>query len=234
MKKIIFLALISFPPLFFACSSDDEKEIPLSIEEEKLEIKIKNIDFIHANKFCNFKSKDENIAIVSNAGTVTGISFGKTIITAYTDTESIDCQISVIYNYNIYEEPILDFSVNKEHVKSNEKHELASEGYEMPGYNTNFDFPDSQVLCLYYNSTMGNGYKFQYHYKFIDKIGSQLYSVQLSYPEELAGKILLMLQERYGEYKLNGGYFIFNLSKQNFSVKLRSGNPRIIVYERKI
>jgi len=74
-------------------------------------------------------SSNENVATVDNAGNVSAVSIGETIITVKTKDNRLtsECEVSVIPYSNLCKEPITEFGTSRSNIKNKETRILCDE-----------------------------------------------------------------------------------------------------------
>lgn len=125
MKKIFLLLAIMLPMVFTSCSDDDESG--LSLNKSNITLYSEDTEQLEANDNVDWLSESEFVASVDANGLVTGNHVGTTNIIASNGSETSKCAIEVKPKFNTFTEPVLDFGVTKEVIKSRESRTILSE-----------------------------------------------------------------------------------------------------------
>ncbi|MBR4267159.1 MAG: hypothetical protein IKQ46_13985 [Bacteroidales bacterium] len=193
MKKLRF-ALMSLAVIvslkFSSCGKDDET--PLTISQTNLTMVHGDTLTIFANQKSTFSSANPFVATESADGKIEAKHVGQTIVTATAGGQTKECTISVNPSYNLYKEPLLDFSLTKYDIKSLETRSLEEDRDSVLVYT------DKKTYLMHYN---------------FDRQTSKLTSVSYGMPNISYAQSSVLtdfLIERYQaiDYKDNVSYFI--------------------------
>lgn len=126
MKKTIF-ALLNFIVIaslsFTSCSKDDDEE-PLNISKQSVNMVHGDTITITTNQKATFSSSNTFVATVSDNGKIEAKHVGQAVISASANGQIKQCTVTVKPVYNLYEEPILDFTLSKADILAKEKRTL--------------------------------------------------------------------------------------------------------------
>ena len=126
MKKVIFalMSLAAFFSLTFSSCSKDDDETPLTISQTSLTMVRGDTLTITTNQKSTFSSEKPFVATVSADGKIEAKHVGQTVVTATSGGQTKECSVTVNPSYNLYKEPILDFNLTKNDIKSQETRPL--------------------------------------------------------------------------------------------------------------
>lgn len=170
MKQKSILMLLASCLLFPACSSDDDNEPKLSVDE--LTLYVGDSEQLTYGAECEWRSEQPLIADVDDNGNVTAFLVGETQVYANDDC----CNVTVKGNYNTYATPCLNWGCSFSTVKN-----------FMSGYT----LEESDSESLVYSDGTG---KFFYFYVFEN--GRLACSEVLTYSSKLT-EVTKFLHERY-------------------------------------
>lgn len=116
MKKIITLLLLL--TMFVSCEKGGEKGVETTLTLSKKQVAIYHNDKVNIGAYTTgdglitYQTSDENVAIVSLDGEVTGGIIGKTEILVSDGVNSGKCNVEVKQKYEYIKEPYLKFGVS--------------------------------------------------------------------------------------------------------------------------
>lgn len=126
MKKLLLSLALLLPVVLLSSCSDDDKS-GLSLNKSNITLYSEGTEQLEANDNVDWLSESEFVASVDANGLVTGNHVGTTNIIASNGSETSKCAIEVKPKFNTFTEPILDFGVTKEVIKSRESRTILSE-----------------------------------------------------------------------------------------------------------
>jgi len=111
MKKLLVIVLMS--SLCFACSKDDSLELGI----KTLEVSLYPEDVVSIDAVSDFDisylSSNPYLVDVSEAGMLTANKVGKTLVQVASHDRLIDVSVDVMGRYNVYPDPIVDWSMSQ-------------------------------------------------------------------------------------------------------------------------
>ncbi|MBR1556621.1 MAG: hypothetical protein IJ647_02485 [Prevotella sp.] len=125
------------------------------------------------------------------------------------------------YQYNYFEEPILDFSLTLEQLKAREKHQILHDNLWEPWPHETTNAPDPWLVRYVYND---QDIPARVCYFFPDKKAHGLYAIQIEWDLEqgINAKIKAQLDERYGEGETDESGRIQYISTQK-GIRIQKG-----------
>lgn len=216
MKKILFYAFMAMATvLVSSCSSDDDGEESLSINKSQLEMYADNEALLTATTSAQWSSDNDFVAEVDQEGKVTANHVGETTITASNGNKRAYCKVSVVPQYTLYADPVLDFGCSMSDVKSKEKRTLAGSGTNYIGYKGDND----NVTGIIYNFNNG-------------KLNGVIVMIKHNYNSAMADRMVNFLRERYAIAGYDDDvYYFVNGNSGSFDMAVYldptySDNPR--------
>lgn len=229
MRQVLFMAVLAAGILLAGCSKDEDNSMKFTISENLVSLLAHDDYKITPSGAFTAQSSNEDVATVSNDGTIHAVSAGNADI-IFTSVESPDltqtCKVNVDWRYKYFEEPILDFGASVEDIKARETRKLKKEehysGTLVSWNSSKIINPDYRLTYEHANTEIKISPIYFFDH---DKLVFVLYNVEGPYtehPDTTQSKIVCQLTERYGEptdYKEKGPvwkYYVFVSEKGRF------------------
>lgn len=130
MKKVslwsILMLVVLTLPLLAACGGDGDDDPGLTVTPSSISMHYEDTQQLSAQGATSYKSNDEFVAKVDQAGLVTGGHVGTTQIIASNGKKTGICEVTITPEYDLYDTPILDWGVSASTISSKETHKLES------------------------------------------------------------------------------------------------------------
>ncbi|SEF97184.1 Ig-like domain (group 2) [Xylanibacter ruminicola] len=123
---------------FLSCSSDSD-ENPLIVTPASISMHYEDTQQLQAEGATSWLSSDEFVAKVSSTGLVTANHVGKTEIIVSNGKKNTTCEVTVTPEYNLYDDPILQWGASMSTIQSLETHKkLSSSSSDVISYDYSF------------------------------------------------------------------------------------------------
>ena len=113
MKKIFSVMLLAASVVCLTACSGDEEEVRPKIPSSR---NMKVGETFKLGYETQWESSNKHVATVNSAGVVTAERQGTTKI--YSGQENLSCMVSVVPSYTLYNEPIMQWGISKNSIKS--------------------------------------------------------------------------------------------------------------------
>ena len=113
MKKIFSVMLLAASVVCLTACSGDEEEVRPKIPSSR---NMKVGETFKLGYETQWESSNEHVATVNSAGVVTAERQGTAKI--YSGQENLSCMVSVVPSYTLYNEPIMQWGISKNSIKS--------------------------------------------------------------------------------------------------------------------
>lgn len=131
--------------IFVSCSSDDDHDsVDVSITPSSISMYYDGSKQLNGANIDKWTSEDEFVASVDDNGLVKGGHVGETRIVGQSGKHKSYCDVTINAQYNLYDDPILDWGSSMSQIKSKERHSLENSSNDMLLY----DYSKSSTTCI--------------------------------------------------------------------------------------